>query len=111
MRRVALEELARGTVAADGTCEVTIGPIRRQLWRVQNVGIQNTSTTNAPTATAYLGPSKSGQFMSSTYDGVNANMPCNVPLSQGARITVVWANADPGSSCVVTVFGTMEVPG
>jgi hypothetical protein len=110
MRVVPLDEIARGTVAADGTCEVTIGPIRRQWWNVGNIGVQNTSTVNGPTATAYLGPSKSGQFMSSTYDGVNANLPCNVRLAQGARVTVVWEDADPGSQCTVTVFGTMEVP-
>jgi hypothetical protein len=109
MRTVPLDEIARGTVASDGTCEVTIGPIRRQTWHVGNVGVQNDSTAG-PTATAYLGPSKSGQFMSSTYDGVNANLPCNVTLPQGARITVVWEGATPGSTCTVTVFGSMEVP-
>lgn len=111
MRRVDLEELARGTVAADGTCEVTIGPVRRQLWHVTNIGAQNSSTVNSPTATSYLGPSRSGQFMSNSYDGVNTNLPCDVRLPQGSRVTVVWEDADPGSTCVVTVFGTMDVPG
>lgn len=110
MRTVPLDDVARGTVAADGTCEVTIGPIKRQRWTVRNLGVQSTSAVGAK-ATAYLGPSRAGRFMSATYDGVNANLPCNVPLELGAFITVVWEGATPGAQCTVTVFGTMEVAG
>lgn len=109
VRAVSLDELARGTVAADGTCVVSIGPVRRQTWKPSNVGVQCTSAS--ATAKLYLGPSKSGQYMGGTYDGTNDNMPVGITLTQGALITVVWEGATPGDLCTLTVVGTMEVYG
>jgi hypothetical protein len=110
MRTVPLDEQASGTVAADGTCEVTIGPISRQTWTVQMVSVSCSSSASSPTAKLYLGPSKQGRYIAGTYDGINDNMPCNVDLPQGARITVVWEDGDPGARCLVGVLGTMKVP-
>jgi hypothetical protein len=114
MRTATLDELARGPVAADGTCEVTIGPISRQVWHLSNVSVQcipPSGVTNPlhPRAKLYVGPSRSGQFIGGTYNGSFDNIPVSITLPQGARITVVWEGADPGGSCVLTPFGTMEV--
>lgn len=111
MREVPLDEYATRTAAADGSCVVELGPVVRQVWKVENVAVSNTSTVNAPTAKVYTGPVTPGTYLAGTYDGVNDNAGVTVRLNPGGRITAVWEGCDPGSSCTLSVYGTMRVPG
>jgi hypothetical protein len=113
-REVELDEYAVGQAAADGTCVVQLGPIRRQVWQVTNEAVTCTSplpdSTATPTARLYNGPSVAGQLLAGTYDGSNDSAGVSVKLAQNGRITCVWEGADPGSTCTLSIYGTMLVP-
>lgn len=115
MREVELDESASLTAASDGTCTVSLGPSRRQLWNLVNEAVQcaspNPASTAAPTAKLYLGPTTAGQYLTGTYDGVNDSAGVAIALRRGSRVTVVWEGCDPGSRCTLSVYGTMQVPG
>jgi hypothetical protein len=113
-REVGLDEYVVGRAAADGTCSVQIGPIRRQVWYLTNEAVQCQSptpdSTATPTAKIYSGPSTAGQYLTGTYDGANDSASVDIRLSFGGMITCVWEGADPGSVCTLSVYGTMLVP-
>lgn len=112
-REVVLDESVTGTAAADGTCVVSLGPIVRQVWKIQNEAVQCVSpATNpaAPTAKLYLGPTVAGGYLAGTYDGNNDSAQVAVRLNPGGRITCLWEDADPGSVCTLSIYGTMLVP-
>jgi hypothetical protein len=116
MRDVPLDELVRGTVAADGTCVLSIGPVKQARWMVESESVTCTAsgtfaTPSQPTCVLYQGPNVSGTVLTSTYDGRRNDAGKQVTLDRGGRITAVWAGADPGDVCVLAVTGTMRVAG
>lgn len=115
MRTVDFDELVRGVVAADGTCVLSIGPVRQPRWLLTGESVTCTPSGGfpvpaQPTCVLYLGADVSGTVLTSTYDGRQADAGKRVPLDRGARVTAVWEGADPGDVCVLAVTGTMQVP-
>lgn len=115
-REVALDEYRTGTVAADGTCVITLGPVRNQTWKVANESVEcippsAVVTPLSPTCKLYLGPSTTGNYLTSTYDGANDSASVAVTLPRGGLLTALWEDADPGAVCKLSVYGTMVVFG
>jgi hypothetical protein len=110
MRTVPLDEAVSGTVGANGTCTLTIGPRPNQEWEIESEAVKNTSTVLAPTAFLYSGPSAvDSQLLANTYDGINDTAGKVVRLKPGGTITAKWFGADVGSRCTLSVYGTMKV--
>lgn len=108
MRVLPLDESASGVFNSSGVATVQIGPVRRQTWRPENIGVTTTSTT-ATEARVYQG-SASGTFYAGTYSGNRDNAPASgLRLSPGQVLTVVWSGGTPGARATVTLAGTMEV--
>lgn len=117
MRSVELDESVNGTAAADGTCTVAIGPVKRQIWTVENESLSCVSPVvpptlpAAPTARLYGRLVAAGSQLANTYDGVNDSASVRYTLRPGGQLLVVWEGCDPGSVCTLSVYGTMLVPG
>ena len=99
-----LNTSAVGTIAADGTCTVTIGPqIVREAWDV-------TSTTVTALGTQVV-ISQYGNPIDSTIQDPRPTATDNTPfhLASGNVLSVKWSNGTPGNGVQVTVLGKRRV--
>lgn len=95
-----------GTVGADGTCQVGIGPTRAgEKWKVQRYTVTNDSSVLAPQARVYRNFVAPGSVIDVTGTGAfdtSALSPV-VELGAGESLVAEWFDADVGSQCVFTL--------
>lgn len=102
---------ARGTVAADGTLSLTLGPTRGgERWKVLNMTVQNTSsaplvTTQNLTAKVYRSAVVPSALIDGTLTGTFDTSPLNpvVELGSGENLVCKWENAQVGSFSTFTM--------
>ena len=82
-----------GTVAADGTLEISVGPRRDQVWEISQVSLEMPTAPAGATAEIR---DVMGALMSPSYSARRASASGTQFLNPGETITVSWQDCTPG---------------
>jgi hypothetical protein len=103
-----LSKAASVTLDANGNGTATLGPDNGPAnWRIDGVILQTTRPGVAPIprAQVYTNNPIPQNSEGLTYDGSFAQGPCDIGLSRGEQLIVVWTGGKPGDVATVTVTG------
>lgn len=84
-----------GTVAANGTLEIRMGPRRNQIWEISQVSLE---MLTAPVGALAEIRDAMGGLMAPSYSARRATAAGTLLVHPGETISVVWTGATPGDS-------------
>lgn len=98
------------TLDGNGNGQASAGPNRpREHWQVTAVSVSVSSNANESEASVYIGNEiTQASFLGSTATGSTGDT-CGVAdmdIQSGMQVFAKWSGGDPGSTAVMTVFGT-----
>jgi hypothetical protein len=105
---IPLEVSPNGTIAADGSCEVRIGPmVYGTKWVVKRIVV--TCTSSVPTQFRFYRDFVSvGRELDSTFRGNDAISETNIEFMYGSTAIGKWTLGIPGSICVMNLYGDVD---